>query len=256
MGLGEILSLTSDASALGTIDPISNLAGAPVWLFHGLSDATLKAPIANANAAFYATFGADLVYNNSTDANHAWISPLGANPCTVSAAPYTSSCAGMDPQLSFLSHLLRRPIAPAVATPTGTLTPFSQDSYTLAKWGLDASMLSMDTTGYVYVPPACAGSNASTVCDLIMVLHGCEQSVSIVGQALIQQAHMNEYADSNNLILVYPQTIALVEGVVLNPKACWDWWGFLGDDDLYAVHGSYQMEVLMNMINSMQIMKK
>lgn len=254
LDLGEILSLTTDASALGSIDPISNLAGAPVWLFHGQSDATLKAPIADANAAFYASFGADLIYNNATNANHAWVSPLGFNPCTVSAAPYTSNCPGMDPQYDLLSHLLRRPISAAAASASGVLTAYSQDSYTIDRWGLDASMLSMDTTGYIYVPQNCNSTSGNT-CDVIMVLHGCEQSVSIVGQALIQQAHMNEYADTNNIILLYPQTIAMEEGVVLNPKACWDWWGFLGDDDLYAVHGSYQMEVLMNMINSLKLKK-
>jgi poly(3-hydroxybutyrate) depolymerase len=113
-------------------------------------------------------------------------------------------------------------VQPNRANLTGKLSSFSQDAYTQAKWELDADMLSMDTTGFVYTPAQC--SNQSVVCDVMLLLHGCEQSHSIVGSALIEQAFMNEYADTNNIVVIYPQTIALEEGLVLNPKACWDWW--------------------------------
>lgn len=289
LGLATLESLTADASALGTIDNVSNLINAPVWIFHGASDATVKKSVVDSAAAFYTHFGADVMYNNLSDANHAWVAPLGANACTVSASPYTSNCPSIpDPQFEMLSHLYGRAPVAAVSNLTGSLTAFSQDTYTVAKWGLDASMLSMDTTGFIYVPAQC--SSGAVTCDIMLLLHGCEQSASIVGQDLVQQSGMNQYADSNNMIVLYPQAIALELGVVLNPKACWDWsvslrgseavrnriyfapvlifalcccvslcivrfsrrWGYLADDDLYAVHGGYQIEVLMAMINALK----
>ena len=219
-------------------------------MFHGQADSTVKRPVSDAGVSFYQAFGADVKYNNDTMANHAWVSPLGANQCAVSASPYTSNC-GSDPQGPMLTHLMRRPINAAnKAGLKGSLVPFSQERFTLAKWGLPASMLSMDQTGFVYAPPQC--TTGDTVCDVMVVLHGCEQPVSIIGMDLVQQANINEYADTNNFIVLYPQTIALSLGVVINPKACWDWWGYLAGDALYAVHGSYQMEVLMAIIGALR----
>lgn len=108
----------------------------------------------------------------------------------------------------------------------------------------------MADTGYVYVPSMCADN--STSCDLVVVLHGCQQASSIIGLDLLQQAHINEYADTNGLIVLYPQTIALTLGVVYNPKACWDWWGYLAADELYSVKGGYQIEVLKAMIDAIK----
>lgn len=251
LALPDLLDAATAAASIDTIDAVSNLAHSPVWIFHGLADSTVKKPIVDALAAFYGAFGADVAYNNVTMANHAWVSPLGANPCSVSAAPYTSQCGLLDPQAEMLAHILSRDVQPPNKNKlTGQITPFSQDSYAAAKWDLAAYDLSMDTTGYIYVPAACA--NKTVTCDVMTVLHGCEQSVSIVGMDLIDQANMNQYADTNGLIVLYPQTIALEVGVVLNPKACWDWWGYLADDELYANHGSFQMEVIMNMMNSLK----
>lgn len=35
---------------------------------------------------------------------------------------------------------------------------------------------------------------------------------------------LNEYADSNNMIMLYPQTVATTV-TPFNPNGCWDWWG-------------------------------
>src|SRR5688572_23016232 len=36
-------------------------------------------------------------------------------------------------------------------------------------------------------------------------------------------------ADSNRLVVLFPQVSA---NPVLNPKGCWDWWGYTGEDYL------------------------
>ena len=44
----------------------------------------------------------------------------------------------------------------------------------------------------------------------------------------------NRWAPSNALIVLYPQTVARYgvggwpASFVLNPNACWDWWGYTG----------------------------
>jgi len=209
-----------------SIDSVSNLKNAPVYLFHGQSDATVKQRVADANAQFYSAVGADVVYDNSSLANHEWVSPLGINECSISSSPFISNCGSMDPQYSMLSHLLQSDVnAPNTGSFQGTIYSFSQDVYSTLKWGIPAADVSMDSTGYVYVPPTCAENANSTdvLCDVVLVLHGCEQGAQLVGLDLIMTSNMNNYADTNNLIILYPQTIMLETPAVLNPKGCWNW---------------------------------
>jgi len=44
-----------------------------------------------------------------------------------------------------------------------------------------------------------------------------------VGDAYIRNAGYLEAGELNNIIILFPQTIA----TGANPQACWDWWGYL-----------------------------
>ncbi len=47
-----------------------------------------------------------------------------------------------------------------------------------------------------------------------------------------KDAGYNEWAERNNTVVLYPQTVAWgskAEGGK-NPKGCWDWWGYSGED--------------------------
>lgn len=116
--------------------------------------------------------------------------------------------------------MLGRTIAPAASSPSGSITSFSQDAISQQLFNVDAAVYSMDSTGYVYTPTACA----SAQCDLLVVLHGCQQGYAAVGGALIHQANLNEYADTNQFIVLYPQVVADI--FLSNPEGCWDWWGY------------------------------
>jgi hypothetical protein len=87
----------------------------------------------------------------------------------------------------------------------------------------------MDDTGFVYVPAYCAAGKA---CAIHVALHGCLQSVSNIQQDFVRNAGYNAGADNNRIIVLYPQTHALLANAygVANPDACWDWWGCLDAD--------------------------
>lgn len=240
--LATLKQTTSDWSAQGSIDPVAGLSGDPVYLFSGTGDSTVKQPVANALADYYGHFGANVLYNKSTNAGHAWISPLGPNSCSVTATPFINNC-GIDTERDFLAHLMGPVNAPA-ATPAGTLTQFDQNQYAP---GGAAKPISMDEKGYVYVPDSC--DNGST-CKLIVALHGCKQGYSYqgFGTTFIDKAYLNEYADTNSLIVLYPQAIATA--TLDNPNGCWNWWGYLGDS-AYAKHGGKQIETIMAMVRTL-----
>jgi poly(3-hydroxybutyrate) depolymerase len=45
-----------------------------------------------------------------------------------------------------------------------------------------------------------------------------------IGTAFVVHAGYNEWADTNHLVVLYPQLIA----TTANPYACWDFWGYDG----------------------------
>jgi poly(3-hydroxybutyrate) depolymerase len=80
-------------------------------------------------------------------------------------------------------------------------------------------------------------------CRLVVALHGCLQHQGAVQQQFVQKSGINEWADTNNLIVLYPQTNTMQN---TNPLGCWDWWGYLSAD--YALKSAPQMTAIMEMV--------
>ena len=93
--------------------------------------------------------------------------------------------------------------------------------------------------GFVYVPKSCA---AGETCGLHIALHGCQQNADAVGESFARDAGYNRWADARHLVVLYPQTRASY--APLNPKACWDWWGYSGTD--YDTQQGVQLRWLAN----------
>jgi hypothetical protein len=71
--------------------------------------------------------------------------------------------------------------------------------------------------------PACA---AGAACKLVVALHGCLSGQYLLGDEFPELANLDSHADTNNLVVLYPQAIASV--IPCNPEGCWDWWGYDG----------------------------
>jgi poly(3-hydroxybutyrate) depolymerase len=235
-------TLEADASlwsGYGWIDPVGHLSGKPVYVFHGGADTAVEAPVSDDAVAFFKHFGANVTYDNGSSAGHAWVTPYGTGACGATASPYLDNC-GDDPENALLSKVFGSVAAPNTGPLTGTLIRFDQSDYAV---GGSAALLSMDGNGFAYVPASCA---AGASCKLMVALHGCEQGYSAVGTAFVDRANLDQYADTNNMIVLYPQATA--SGV--NPLGCWDWWGYLGATD-YPIKGGAQIETIMNMVSAL-----
>jgi poly(3-hydroxybutyrate) depolymerase len=110
----------------------------------------------------------------------------------------------------------------------------------------------MDAVGYVYVPASCA---AQRPCRVHVAFHGCQQNASTIGDDYYSHAGYNEWADTNDLIVLYPQTIASgrynnpASSIPYNPNGCWDWWGYTGES--YARKDGPQIAAIEAMLRAL-----
>ena len=250
--LNAYIAKTEEYAAAGKIDPTANLARQPTWAFHGTQDKTVVEPVADELAAYYRHYGTPLTYRTTVPAGHAWVSPAGPVACEATAPPFINTCSP-DPLNDMLTTVLGGVKAPNTRTLKGTVSTVDQDRYAApAAVGAGdptrtgAHAIGMGKTGYLYTPASCATST----CKLVVALHGCQQTAEQIGRTFVDRSYLNEYADTNGLVVLYPQ--ARPDETFGNPKGCWDWWGYLGAaDGDYATKNGPQTRTVMNMVTAL-----
>lgn len=224
--LEALADTASQRSADGLLGPLADLAGDRVYVLHGREDATVAESVSRDAAAFYQALQSgnpELASMEITwDGERAFAHNLPVadtgDDCHESKAPFLGRC-GFDAAGEILRRLYGE--APAAAgEATGELRSFDQKA--LNGEPGDAQLAD---TGYVYLPSACLAGES---CGVLVVFHGCEQNADAVGEAFVRDAGFNRWADAYHLAVLYPQ--ARASYVPLNPKACWDWWGYSGAD--------------------------
>ena len=103
----------------------------------------------------------------------------------------------------------------------------------------------LDTNGYLYVPANCANGQQ---CRLIVALDGCVQTQANIGTKFITEAGINKYADTNNILVLYPYQVS--SSTPNNPNGCWDWWGY--ETTTYALKTGPQMAAIKKMVDRIQ----
>ncbi|MGW1915767.1 extracellular catalytic domain type 2 short-chain-length polyhydroxyalkanoate depolymerase [Streptomyces sp. NPDC002076] len=240
LGVGQLEQQATDWAAEGRIDPVSNLAGKPVYTYHGYLDPVVNPLVSRAGVDFYEHFGAHVTYHNWDPAGHSWPTPDGVVPCALTLPPFLNNCHD-DPQREMLTTWLGTVNPRNTGTPQGSLTHFDQNAYVP---GGSARAVSMDDTGQLYVPPNCA---QGAPCKLVVALHGCLSAQQLLGTAFAERGNLDTYADTNDLVVLYPQAVSGVWP--LNPQGCWDWFGYTGSD--FAVRSASQMTAIVGMVHAL-----
>lgn len=238
--LPYLYSVISTWSGNGYIDPTSNMAASKVYLLSGTLDTTVKQPVMNDLRTMYANYlpAANIFYKNDLAAEHSSPTDFFGGACTFNGIPYVDNC-NFDAAGAILSWIYGPLNAKNVSTLSGVFINFDQAPF----WGnFNPVMHGMATSGYVYVPASCAAGQA---CKLHVAFHGCLQSAATPGVdiAFYKNAGYNRWADTNNIIVLYPQTVA----TTANPGGCWDWWG--SDDLNYPAKSGGQMVAIKTMID-------
>jgi poly(3-hydroxybutyrate) depolymerase len=163
------------------------------------------------------------------------VTETAGTACGSSEPPFIVDC-DYDAAGALLAHLLGA-LKPAAAKEGGRIVQFDQKPFA----GGDAYALSMAESGYAYVPAACTSER----CKVHVAFHGCRQNAEAVGERFVREAGYNRWAETNHLIVLYPQTIARYF-YVYNPRGCWDWWGYTGTQ--YATKTAPQIRAVLAMV--------
>ncbi len=235
--VSSLVSYTNSQAAKGTIDPVANLSGKPIYMFSGTLDTVVYQQTMNDLKQYLQSFisSSNITYNNTTAAEHSWVSPDATNACSWLGVPFLNNC-GIDIEQTFLTKFYGSLYA-RNTSPQGSYVQFNQNAFCTKS---NCAAIGMDSTGWLYVPSTCA----SGACKLVVALHGCEQNQQTVGTVFVQKSGINEWADTNGILVLYPQTIAST--VPYNPEGCWDWWGYTGSN--YALKSAPQMTAIMGMV--------
>ncbi len=227
VGLAALLDYSRQSATAGLVDDLANLQGDPVWLFLGSADAVMHRDLTDAAAQFYEELtGQAATVVDDVPAAHGFPTLETGVPCGEMATPFLNACA-----YDAAGELLQ--------TLHGELQPpgnAAADLIEVAQPGAgDASML---PNALAYVPQACKDGAA---CGVHIVFHGCQQSTAFVGDQFAKGAGYNAWAETNKLVVLYPQ-VDSSRIAPMNPMGCWDWWGYT--DENYATKNGAQVGVV------------
>ena len=251
-------------AANGWIDQPSNLARARIYFFTGGSDNIVSPETVEKGRDLYLKLGVpagNIVFEDrsgpAAHAGHSWVTLAYGSSCSANAAPYINDCF-YDQAGAELKAIYGAELAPPAGKPAGRMVAFDQTEFVPGK---AAAANGLAKTGYLYTPKACE-PGAAQPCRLQVALHGCGQSAEVRGNVFTTRIGLNEWADANRIIVLYPQahatTVAELPSSLwltgtqnINPGGCWNWWGFSGDAQYLTKKGA-QIDAIWRMIQRLE----
>ena len=251
-------------AAQGWIDPPANLARAKVYFFTGSSDQVVASETVEKGKALYDALSvpaANITFEDrsgpAAKAGHSWVSKNFGGACDANASPFIDDCK-YDQAGAELKAIYGADLEPPAAAPSGRVVAFDQKEFAPGQATAANGLLD---TGYLYVPKACE-AGAAKPCRLQVVLHGCKQSAEELGDVFYTKVGVNEWADSNAILVLYPQAHATTPAelppdlwpnalIYANPEGCWNWWGY-GDDRQFLTKKGVQVDAIWKMVQRLE----
>eukprot|EP00039_Didymoeca_costata_P023354 m.6811 g.6811 ORF g.6811 m.6811 type:complete len:365 (+) comp3589_c0_seq1:117-1211(+) len=226
--------LAINASNEGKIDNITNLHTQPVYIYRGTKDPCYVSGAEARVIEFYNRFVGDggrndgglIAYEGSIPSMHAQPTIHAGSPC---GGPYDGPYSYLahcnyDGAGAVLNHMYNSTLKSPVKTANlEFLKLFNQTEF----FGdIDPGLAA---EAYVYIPPQCAAKTMT--CKLHFWFHGCGGPDRFYN-ASVHFAGFNEWAESNNIVMVYPAmrswgyTHQTLDG-------CWDGYAQTGNNYMY-----------------------
>ena len=251
--VAEVLAkYTFDASEVGTIDDVENLRNGRMrfYLYSGTDDSVVDPSVMQGLKSYLGLMGVSSSFIEGVfDVDSEHCLPTDASgpifePCATLSEPYIGECNYDGAGNALKAILGEEDLKPRVNMIEDNLIEYSQVEY-----NVHGSLSSINDVGYIYIPTSCQGGNTSASnCRLHVSFHGCKQNVQIIGDTYARYSGFNEWAEANNIVVLYPYVRPSLDGLPLNPKGCWDWWGYTNDE--YGLKSGWQIEFVHELINA------
>ncbi len=250
-------------AAKGWIDP-PNLARAKLYFFTGGSDTMVGPEVVEKGEALYLALGVpagNILFEDRSGpaarAGHSWVTMAYGSSCSANVSPYINDCF-YDQAGAELKAIYGANFSPPAGRATGRIVAFDQTEFVPDR---AAAANGLSKTGYLYVPKSCE-PGAAQPCRLQVALHGCTQSAEALGDVFYTKIGLNEWADANRIVVLYPQAHATTVSELppslwltgtqnINPLGCWNWWGYSGDAQ-YLTKKGVQVDAIWKMIERLE----
>ncbi len=240
--LGLIRAEIANAAALLSIDHPSNLQGTKTWLFSGTRDTTVVPGVVHKLAQMFQGYGVSVKSRFDLPAAHSFPTATFGNACEYMGPVYINNCNIDTPVEIFKTVYPWMSISARGTMVPSNLIALNQAAYLpVGFMFLDPAVAGLQRIAYAYVPTRCRNGKS---CPVHVVFHGCQQTLDHIGTEFVMNTGYNEWAEVLNIIIIYPQ--AKIN--TLNPKGCFDWWGFSGTT--FATKLGPQMVTTMNMVSA------
>ncbi len=235
----DYVNLARERATRGEIDDVANLASSRVAIFASPKDIIIKPLGSDKLAEFYGAFvpQTSITRLSNPGAAHGFPTLSYGNTCSMMGSPWLLNCND-DVAGKVLAAV--EPGARALAS-RGTAVPASLLYFDQTKYVATGSR--MFSWGAAYIPKVCR--DAGTSCGVHVALHGCQMNPDFIDKKFIENAGYNEWAESNKLIVIYPQS---AKGTG-NPFGCWDWFGYSGAS--YTTKSGVQIEAVKSLLTAL-----
>jgi len=242
----------------GLIDPLANIQGLKAWLFSGTADSIVYSCVMQSVQRQLTGLGADVQSVFDIPAAHGWVVdgrdfpyPRSFPRCGHHGPDYLEDCR-YDMSWMMFNHLYGPGLLPMASTYDqqlfNNLVAINQAAY-VPSWARPAA-IGLDRVAFAYVPTAC-WSNMAT-CKRHVKYHGCGGGgvQTPRGAVNIFYEETPYIAESNNIVILFPQTVAADSFRRVNPNGCWDWEGYY-DMPHFDTHEGAQMMTVLAMLNDL-----
>ncbi len=238
--VNDLFTIAQNNAKQQKIADLQQLQNDNVWIFHGTQDKLVAASVTDALVSFYQKVVPEknIIYINNLAAGHGFPTLDTGLECAITGVPSINNCK-YDAAGAMLTHLYPNLKEPSATT--AQVQTFDQSLYNLEN-------ASLAKTGYIYIPKACSKGEK---CKLHISFHGCKNNAESIGTQFVESAGYNRWAESNNIVILYPQTTSML---IKNPYACWDWYGYT--DEHFAERDGKQIRSVWNMIQALNKNKK
>ena len=239
--VGRLVQCARTLEKAQLIARLETLESARIWVFRGTEDQTVLKPPVDALVDFSLRFTdvRGIKYVDDVVCRHTMpTDSFEREVLSPHRDPYIDN-VGYDAAGRLLEHLYgplkRRKSA------RGALMRFNQAQFIQLP-----QLYGMDSVGYVYYPTAALQGRR---CKLHVALHGCEQYHGKLGLLFAEHAGYNEWAEANDIVVLYPQTFPTVTPFFFNPKGSWDWFGLTSSS--FCTRQGPQQQAIFRMVDQL-----